>query len=618
MSAVNYLHFISFFCSIFSFLAIHFPSVAQSPPQIDVEVVTNIYQDVTQPEAERTLAALQLANYYIYEDVEKATDYIDWVLAEGRNERYLLSENNGQGFLIKGWTYQARFELPEAQVWMQRAIDVERGHVEVDRMAELTINYVSTLKDQNDPSTIDKLDDLHQSMIPIAGYAGSRTEYLLQFSKGSALGNLQQTDKAYRHFVKLLNHPVAEDKEERLSVLSAMARLVSSAGDPTRTLHIIDRNNLLDEITGFAKQWTLITYATAAFNAGEDEKLDTALDELEQMALPSESDRTQVVLLRSKLLRRQGYLEEALNLLKSVDEEKLTATDKERAVRFLIFKSRLLHELDQRLEACVTVDELMEVVGVDDYDVLPPQSHQVMLARLSCLVNGRNYSLLQEFSSEQSEYYRNQLESEVTELQAKYDLSEAERDRVEVEKALIQQQELTILQRWLTLASVLLLFAASIAAYLFYRGQKKERTIRKMRERENTRLQRQNLDLISSQKLLEKRLGRLIDPRKDFLLVPGKNDIRQIAYHEIIYIATEGRGCRVFALEDASFPIAISLKDVLAKLPSALFYHSFRSIIINLSMVEIVHKNEIVLKDGHTVRLSKEKYLEIKSILSDI
>jgi DNA-binding LytR/AlgR family response regulator len=80
-------------------------------------------------------------------------------------------------------------------------------------------------------------------------------------------------------------------------------------------------------------------------------------------------------------------------------------------------------------------------------------------------------------------------------------------------------------------------------------------------------------------------------------------------------MSAENDGTR-FYLKDKEFFIIIPLKEVAKQLPDNHFLRIFRSTIVNISYIQLVHSKHIVLENGKELVMSRTYKENVKSTVA--
>lgn len=125
------------------------------------------------------------------------------------------------------------------------------------------------------------------------------------------------------------------------------------------------------------------------------------------------------------------------------------------------------------------------------------------------------------------------------------------------------------------------------------------------------------IELSELEKALEKANQKLTkeistSPNKNSkLLIPQKNGYRIVSPNDILYIEGDGSYSRIVLKNDESFQSTKIIKEFEEILPESTFYRVHKSYIINIEgVVHIDKNNQLVLKNGDTIEMSRRKKQE--------
>jgi len=106
------------------------------------------------------------------------------------------------------------------------------------------------------------------------------------------------------------------------------------------------------------------------------------------------------------------------------------------------------------------------------------------------------------------------------------------------------------------------------------------------------------------------------EKKQKYVVYCGGGETRNIPLESIRYYETRRGIVTVFYDEDKSFEFPQeSLQEIENDLEGYGFYRNYRSFLVAISAIESIAYNEITLRDGNKIPLSRHKYRELKELL---
>lgn len=96
----------------------------------------------------------------------------------------------------------------------------------------------------------------------------------------------------------------------------------------------------------------------------------------------------------------------------------------------------------------------------------------------------------------------------------------------------------------------------------------------------------------------------------DFIPVITKEYSRKVAISDILYIEQRQRRLTIVTV-DGTYVCAGHLKNIEERLDKR-FYHSLKSLVLNMDMVEVAINQSIFFCNGSSLMLSRESYIRTK------
>jgi len=126
------------------------------------------------------------------------------------------------------------------------------------------------------------------------------------------------------------------------------------------------------------------------------------------------------------------------------------------------------------------------------------------------------------------------------------------------------------------------------------------------------------IDNIESKIPLANLTSQEIELQQDSFFIKKKNKLQKVSLNEIYYLESDGHYCRVHTSSEM-YHIRKTMKEVIAKLPSANFVQCHRSYIVNIDRIKSVDlEDDCLVMEERKIPLSrreKERVLERLNLL---
>lgn len=262
---------------------------------------------------------VNLANYFVYNDLDSATVYIDQVLAYPDVDKKLPT-GYALHYLVKAWTYHGRMMLKESKKWYFKSLAAAKSGSDMAQVREVELNLAALLVELQAPEArsvaetiirrvenlqtredkahwlfgkffilkineyedklFDALDILQDEKVVAVAAEIPEYQFIIYNSKAVILSRMGNETLAIEHYKKALNLPTIE-KFERKDLLQNIAASFIDLQQPDSCLLYLAYSKSVATFTE-NEQWTYAFNSSGALRmkgqtAAASRYIDTAI-----------------------------------------------------------------------------------------------------------------------------------------------------------------------------------------------------------------------------------------------------------------------------------------------------------------------------------------------------
>lgn len=562
-------------------------------------------------ESSKIIPYINLANHYIYFNLDTAQYYIDEALKLEEIEN-VLPDSFYKHLLIKGWTHQGKGEFESAKVFMLKAHDIVEKHGDRKSEIELSMNVGSILVDLKDTlawsfvnKMLEKVDTTLNSNEKASWILGQQYLARIFMHEGNYLKGLEILTETNR--LKYLRY----SPNHRWGILSLMSQILVHIGDESLSrkylFEALDQPGLLNHEVKFLTASLAEHYITQG-------KLDTAeyyLNKIPEMKPLSEMECHSYHFKLAKVLyQKKNYNSARTN----IDQAISCSKEMQNADTFIhnhLIKGRILLKQDKPDGVKNQIRLIEDVIKSSPEAMTLRMKNAFNALKLKLEMYNKAPQLLVQYDdhyasvTEENRIYNDQ---RLKELSAYH---ETEKKELEIdnyrEKTKLQENSLQNYKRSILglITSLLLMLGLLITTYRFYLLRKKHNLILE-EEKDELTFQNKELKEVNEQlRFQQEKLSQKNEEIDESITVVVNRKNRRIELRSIVQLTAKDNGVNIELVDGEVFWIDERLSKILAELPDELFVRVHRSHVINRIFVEEYSNKEVTLKTGKTVKISK-------------
>jgi hypothetical protein len=598
---------------------------------------------------------IELANYYIYHNLDSATTYIDVVLDGVEKDHFVLPDTFYKHLLIKAWTHQGKQEFTQAKAFLREALVRTESCKRRDTKLELLMNYSSLLVQTRDSSAMRFID----RELPRVDTTLGKSDYIMYSILHQHKSRIYAQQDDYENAIKILLYVAGERflKEVpgyRYGVRTSLSEYLAYMGDRENA---IKQLHLVLEDTLYNYQRKDIYHELCRLNITKD-SLETAqyyLDTYWSLSPHTNADKRGFYYLSAGILKAKGEYDLATVAVDSARRYQNKIENNQYLLDLMLLKASLCEKLLDKqamLECIVAIDSVLtmdaslatskNLAALDRIKLLSVflESDTAMLANFAAYeashaqlvkkkIDPKLVAALLDYNNEEQQYQIHQLSQSKVQQDA-FMGGQSKKLKCAIGIAAIfsllsgylyrrniirKQSEATLQAEKIETERIALLERQQMKESV---TAEKERLARAA-ETERQRLKAEQIALkdrvenIEQSKLeLEKELVAKFNlPLLDVFTITTKTKVHKIKIDHLMYVVAENDGTRFYFLDKKMFLI-LSLKEVIRQLPDSHFVRIFRSTVVNVGFIAAVNSKYIVLENGEELAMSRTYREEVK------
>ncbi len=661
-------------CSLFIILIFPFVLLAKEPQQI-LELKTKLNnRDSTALDA--ALTKIDIANHYIYHDLDSATVYINHVIQGLTNEAFILPDTFYRHFLIKAWTHQGKGELTKAKLYMNKAIDKAQYNKSRDSQLELIMNYGSLLVQTRDPGILDFVSRELPKVDTTLGQADYVLYSLLHQYESQAYAQQERYEQAIRSLLKISSAQFLKKVPNyKYGIRSSLSKYMSFMGDES-TAAIQLEGALKDTLFKHQKRQVYFDLCELKLKVDSLTVAEKYLSSFKGYAGNTNQDKRDYHYLMSKIAHLKGDSIAAYNNINLAQRYQMEIEDNQKLLDIILLKAAFNEKAESvdEIGACVT--QLDSLLRADKSLATSINMIQVSRFKLLHKFLESDQSLASDFAAyeaSQANLINKKIDPDLIAAVLDFDNKEKSHEINQLTQANaikdLHLEKQSSRLKW-TIGFLTLLSMVSIGLYRINleRKRKNERIIaekqvlekkaaekkllaekalaEKKRLAEETIVEKKRLAeeataekirlehlAAAERKRLEEQQNKLknrvnlieqskLNLEKELAATRNSNKIDSITIntptkvHKIktdqLMYVAATNDGTKFYLKDSSFWVVMPLKDVLKQLPESQFIRVFRSTVVNVDFITAVNSKYIVLENGQELAMGRTYKDEVR------
>lgn len=568
---------------------------------------------------------VDLANYYIYHDLEKAKETIEVVFSDYVDRGYSFDKCYHRHHLLRCWVNHGNNKLKDAIRDITKAEDLVKNCRKRKDEIEIQINKASLLIATKDSTASSYV----QSYMAQIDTTLDRDEKIAWIMGKKYLGDLEEEKGFFRialgHYLEVIESGILNEiKQYRLGIIKGIARASTELGDYDYAL------KRLNEITTNQKVYThqynniLIAKAINYYKKEEYDKISLLTNEILRSDNLMTQDKIEVCWLRIKTYLKLGSKDKAHKELDKVISLKNQIDDSRLLARINLLEAEVSEAYGSTQRTNALLERYSQQGGGSKKQNL--KANRLWLTNNVVGVTGQR---LEDYLDAINSANKEKSASQMHEMMAIFKV-EKEKERSAFLENKLENEQVINSQR----GKALFFFGIStILSFLLWilskRNAKVQKQLNRMLQLDKERLsQRQvrlendkerlvfeNQDLVNmNQTLINQKEQKIESQPNTKLEVKTRDKIHFLELSTILYIKADNNGSRLFLDMNKSLWTDTPLKYFVQDLSEKGFVRIHRAATVNLSQIEWINHATLKMNNGQELKVSRTYKDEILNL----
>lgn len=559
---------------------------------------------------------VNLANYFIYHNLDSATMYIDQVLAYPDVDKK-LPLGYALHYLVKAWTYHGRMMLKESKKWYFKSLEAAKSGSDLAKLREIELNIGALLVELQAPEARSVAEGIIQR-VDNPQTIEDKVHWLL--GKFYIVRINEYEDKLFDALDILQDEQVvavaAEIPKYQFGIYNSKAVILSRIGNEALAIEHYKKALKISSIEKFKRKDLLQNIAAAFLDLQQPDSCLQYLSYSKSVAAFTENEQWTYAFHTSRALRMKGqtaaagrYIDTAIVVAQAMDNSNYI-------YRSMLKKAELCADVQdwkctaQWLGSAQPYREEVNLLEANTLDALLglklgiAKTIPALLPDLDTfLVLNRQYTGLMN-------------DKQLKQVIYQYEVRQKEQENVLLRKKLdIERQQQRIRNLWLWLLGVTASAMVSLALF-WRRNTVLTRAYNILLEEENAQLVFEKAELAAMNDTLRKRVAQhsttIKPPENTKVEVRSRDKLHLLAVENICYLTAEHEGVRFFLDDNTSIWSDTTLQKSIDLLPADIFIRIFRSTIVNERHIAWVNHSSLRMADGTELPIGRTYKKDIK------
>lgn len=564
---------------------------------------------------------INLANYYIYHNLDSTDRYISSVINYPEVERF-LPEGYSQHLLVKAWLHQGRQELEQARDLMLQVDSLRQQHG--DRKSQIIIqtNLASILLQLRDTTAMDYVLKVQSQLDTSAGKSEREAWLMNQYFIGRIYGDKGNYEQAIKALITALEAPIyTEFPEMRDGIFNTLGIYLEEIGNLSLAVKYLREALAQTYLYDYEQKSIMLNLAGTNLKMGE---LDSSLHYLNKIDAkrPFNKDECRRYnLVYAKLNYKLEKFQSALGYIQKTKDCSAEMQSPEIALINTIIEAKIR----SRLGDLGTADNLWRKAQsiMDEHEGLQTLINRTDLAKLSLQLTLARYipdslKVLDRYAELRNEQAELEADRKLKELLIAYETLEKEKENEVLKRDNKIQMQANRLQRFGLLGLALFAIAVFVIALFWRRNLILIAKNNQLLQREKQALVFERDELIQLNADLKERIrkSKIVTKTDPFVwTVQGVDKTYRLVEDEIYYGQAEDEGVRLYLTGEQSIWIDQSLKDTLVQLPHFMRIH--RKVMVNPKHITAFSSRALTIADGTELPVGRRYKPEIMGRLQE-
>lgn len=550
---------------------------------------------------------IQISNHYLYHNLDSASIYVDQVLTGLRKQDYVFPDTFSQHLVMKSLILQAKKEFRAGISYNIQALHKAKSKKNREEFIGLLINLTFILSECKDKEYLDFLN----KEVLIADYPKNKESNLhyalisqYQSFRYARLGNYEM---ALESLLKISARSLTNVHHSYRYILrSSLARYMKVLGkekNAEKQLH----SALKDTLYNHQKKQIYYDLCDINLNLGKISEASRYLQLFSQIENNTYSEQRDYHYLSAEINEAdKDYTKAFLEADAAMIYQKLIDNNS-KLLELFILKAQLNRLSGKGIalhRSMLSIDSLLRTDKSLDNAVSLTKLYNSNLLNKFLQIDTSLFNEVELYTEKQNEYENSIIQNDLDANILQYENREQEFMINSLIQSKSVQNRLLLLQSRKIKFALALIVGLLIIAGLFCKGYLKRKRI---------------VDALYAEKsaLSYKLEASTIEQASEYVTILTKTTSHKIKTEQLMYINAESEGARIH-LENRSFYVSVSLKDIMKQLPTTQFVKIFRSIVVNIAFVQSANSKFVILENGKALNLSRTYKNEVRKRLKSL
>lgn len=552
--------------------------------------------------SEAALIRVDLANYFVYVNLDSAIYYIDQVFSDASLQAALPKDYH-RHFLVKAWTQHGNNQLSDAIENYENAYQLAKLSKIRDDRIEVLINLGAAIEQNRDTSAMDFVNGLMTELDTSVSEADQVAYILGHQYRANIFSYKDQQQKALNVLLRVFEIPfLYKYPQYSVGVYKAFANNLKKIGNFTTSEKFLKEAIKIGNISDFDRRSSLLNLIDLY---ARNEQLDSArvyLSAFEKEKNLTGANEFDYLLVKAKYFMESDSLMGALDAFGQLKILVAGMNNEDKELTVMIGEGQVLARIGEINKA----ENLLRRIKI----LFQKKPHLVTENRkIACTEieintalwrkNPRTVEAFKEYQQLTKAKTRRQTDKKLHELSVSYESEEKENQLKMVQQQNLLQAQNILLNNWLKVALGVLVLLLTALLYIFYnRSTLKTTQLQADNEALSSRMNEMSTKL-ESQEISENVLLEKIE-------VNTYNKQMWVSLDEIMYLTVKEEDTYIYLCNDEpTIRSSETLKSFSAKLPHPPFVQIFRNTIINKHKMKARKGNLVFMEDGQELKVSK-------------
>jgi len=567
---------------------------------------------------------IQLANYFIYHDLEVATLYIDSVLDGIAQKDYILPDTFHKHLLIKAWTHQGKQQFEEANQYVDQAMFVARDNKNRDDKLELLMNKGALLLQTKNSNLLDFVEQQLQEVDTTLSKADYIMYTLLHQYKSRAYALEEDYEGAIKTLLKVSDSNFLNKiPSYKYGIRSTLSTYIAFLGDNETAAKQLQMA-LKDKLHKHQEKQIYYDLCQLKINTDSTASASKYVELFHAITPHTQVDRRDYHYLSASIKNHDTNYALSLSHIDSALLLQDGIQNNQKLLDVILLKASICEKMKRKNSMLACVQMIDSIMAKDESLATTINNTRVSKVRLlnmflqSNTPYGKNFAT---YDSLNTKLVKKKIDPKLVAALLDYDNAEQAYQIIQLAQTNASMNErLGIISDRLQFSLVCALVLPLILGFIYYRiFIRKGNTVQRSSEQEReSNKQTPVLPEPTNSKVQNDEKGKLevSKVRSEFMAIITKSKVHKIKIDQLLYMSAENDGTR-FYLKAKEFFIIIPLKEVAKQLPDNHFIRIFRSTIVNINCIQLVDSKHIVLENGKKLVMSRTYKENVKRRLTN-